>query len=193
MTWLKMAADTHINLSNRLRIVSMVSAVMSYISSNSSQNSDSIGEDKAMDSVVRLLASRVKAHESYVVYLNLRVEQMSNVILALLTHEDASISADMAKSNHELAEHAKRDSSAMKTITDITMAFLPGTFFATSFTLPTSDWKGETLISNTLWVYWVFTLPTTALAFLSWLALANNAQVIGAMLSQLRGGRRKED
>ncbi len=36
MTWLKMAADIHINLSNRLRIVSMVSEVMSYISSNSS-------------------------------------------------------------------------------------------------------------------------------------------------------------
>ncbi|KAI0907329.1 hypothetical protein F4823DRAFT_564895 [Ustulina deusta] len=125
-----MAADTHINLSNRLLIVSMVSEVMSYISSNSSQNSNSIREDKAMDSVVRLLASRVKAHESYVVYLKLRAEQTSNVvwnpfskvckmgtdktppkILALLTHEDASISADVAKSNHELAEHAKRDSS----------------------------------------------------------------------------------
>lgn len=111
-----------------------------------------------MDSVVRLLASRIKAYGSYVVYLKVTAEQTSNVvwnslskvykmgtdktppkILVLLTHEDASISIDMAKPNHELAEHAKRDSSAMKTITDITMAFLPGTFFATIFALPTVD------------------------------------------------------
>ncbi|KAI0423601.1 hypothetical protein F5Y09DRAFT_207430 [Xylaria sp. FL1042] len=165
MVGLKMMADTHVNLSNKLRTT-----------------------------VVRLLTSRIKAYEGYVVYLKERANQMSNVLFTLLTHEDAAVSADMAKSSHELAEHsaylaerAKQDSSAMKTITVITMAFLPGTFFATLFALPTLDWKGKTIVTDDFWVYWAFTLPTTALIFLLWLTLTHKAKLVATIPSLFRG------
>ncbi|KAI0534771.1 hypothetical protein GGR58DRAFT_43015 [Xylaria digitata] len=183
MAWLKMIADIHINLSNKLRITSMVSEVMMHFLDNPRCNSASTSDEDDINSVIRILVSRVKAYESYVVYLKERADRLSNVIFALLTHEDAATSTDMAKLSHDVAELAKRDSSAMKSITVITMAFLPGTFFATLFALPTLDWNGNTIVTGKFWVYWAFTLPTTALVFLLWLSLTHKAKVVAPVLN----------
>ncbi|KAI0809646.1 hypothetical protein GGR55DRAFT_679480 [Xylaria sp. FL0064] len=188
MVGLRMMADTHVNLSNKLRITAMVSAVVDDIITNYSRVAASTNQNDGISTAVHFLKSRVKAYEGYVMYLKERAHQMSNVLFALLTHEDAAISTDMAKSSHELAEHsaylaarAKQDSSAMKTITVITMAFLPGTFFATLFALPTLDWKGKTIVTDDFWVYWAFTLSTTALVFLLWLITTHRAQLGAAV------------
>lgn len=66
------------------------------------------------------------------------------------------------------AEAARNDSSSMKTVAVMTMAFLPATFFAALFALPSLDWKGPAVITNTFWIYWVFTIPTTILVFIIW-------------------------
>ncbi|KAI1739824.1 hypothetical protein F4680DRAFT_448441 [Xylaria scruposa] len=199
MLWLRKMADVHINLSNKLRMTNVISAVMEDILSNyeSRRNSTSTGDSIRggnIDAAARLLTSRVKAFENYVLYLKERADRLSSVVFALFTHEDAAFSADMARANQELATHsaeiaeqAKRDSSAMKTITIITMAFLPATFFATLFAVPTLDWKGNNVITGEFWIYWAFTLPTTGLVFLLWLLLTNRAWILAALLSLMNG------
>ena len=87
-------------------------------------------------------------------------------LFALLTHEDA-------RANIELADKAKRDSSSMKTIAVMTMAFLPATFFAAIFALPSLQWDKPGVIKSNFWVYWAFTLPATLIVFATWLLSTN--------------------
>jgi hypothetical protein len=64
----------------------------------------------------------------------------------------------------------KRDSSSMKVIAIMTMAFLPATFFATLFSVPSLKWDADapSVIQPSFWVYVACTLPTTVLVFLVW-------------------------
>ena len=91
---------------------------------------------------------------------------MASQLFALLTHEDA-------RANIDLADKAKRDSSSMKTIAVMTMAFLPGTFFAALFALPSLQWDEPGVIRSNFWVYWAFTLPATLMVFATWLVSTN--------------------
>jgi FtsH-binding integral membrane protein len=63
----------------------------------------------------------------------------------------------------------KNDSASMKTVAIMTMAFLPATFFAALFAVPSLRWDQADVIQKNFWVYWVFTIPTTAAVFLLWL------------------------
>lgn len=56
----------------------------------------------------------------------------------------------------------------MKTMAVMAMAFLPGTFLAALFAIPSLEWTGDPwtgVIRPNHWVYWAFTLPATALVF----------------------------
>ncbi|KAI1120327.1 hypothetical protein F5Y10DRAFT_258636 [Nemania abortiva] len=201
MYWLKLIADAHINLSHKLRITSMMSSIIDDILGDYGPSSTLADGGTDMRSAVLVLASRIKSFDTYVVYVKERATQLSNVLFALLTHEDAAISADMAKSSHELARHstyiaecAKRDSASMKSITIITMTFLPATFFATLFALPTLDWNGETIVTGKFWIYWAFTIPTTALVLLLWVSLTcDGAKLMTAIRSLLGGSTKREE
>jgi hypothetical protein len=59
----------------------------------------------------------------------------------------------------------------MKTIAVMTMAFLPATFFAALFAVPTLDWGSEGVIGGRFWVYWAFTVPCTVGVFGLWMVL----------------------
>ncbi len=59
----------------------------------------------------------------------------------------------------------------MKTIAVMTMTFLPGTFFAALFAIPSLQWDQAEVIQNKFWVYWAFTLPATVLVFVTWLTI----------------------
>ncbi|KAJ2973222.1 hypothetical protein NUW58_g8991 [Xylaria curta] len=157
-----------------------------------------------LNTAVHLLAGHIKAYEGYINYLKERADTLSTVVgflffrrnkiranrtplqvFALLTHEDSAVSTDIAKASQALAEYsallteqAKRDSSGMKSITIITMAFLPATFFATLFAVPTLDWKGSPIVTSDFWIYWAFTLPTTAFVFLLWLSLTYRTHLV---------------
>ena len=71
----------------------------------------------------------------------------------------------------ELAESSKRDSMSMKTIAIMTMAFLPGTFFAALFAIPSLKWDAEPVIQHKFWIYWAFSLPFTAQIFIIWASI----------------------
>jgi hypothetical protein len=67
-----------------------------------------------------------------------------------------------------LAEATRHDSFSMKTIAVMTMVFLPGTFFAALFAVPSLQWDQPTVIQDNFWVYWAFTVPCTLCVILTW-------------------------
>jgi heme exporter protein D len=79
----------------------------------------------------------------------------------LIAKEDANVSMEVAKDSRTIALDTKHDSSSMTTIAFMTMAFLPATFFAAFFAMPS-------LQHLRLWVYWATTIPVTLLVFVTW-------------------------
>ena len=63
-------------------------------------------------------------------YLKARCEIQQRTLFNLITREDASVNIRIAEDSRLLARASKRDSVAMKTMSVVTMAFLPGTFVA---------------------------------------------------------------
>ena len=96
---------------------------------------------------------------------------MTQKLFALLTHEDAHASI-------ELAAASRRDSSSMKTIAIMTMVFLPATFYAALFAVPSLQWdRGDTVVQDNFWIYWAFTLPTTAVVFVGWMGITGRSWI----------------
>ena len=58
--------------------------------------------------------------------------------------------------------------ASMQTIAIMTMTFLPATFFAALFAVPSLRWDWPRVIQEYFWVYWAFTIPFTTLTFALW-------------------------
>jgi heme/copper-type cytochrome/quinol oxidase subunit 2 len=105
----------------------------------------------------------------------LRIIAYELQLFNLIAREDTKASIELTKTSKRLTEAnlavaraAKNDSGAMKTISVMTMLFLPATFIAALFTMPTLHWDESRVIQNKFWVYWAFTIPITLLIFLVW-------------------------
>ncbi|KAI1646816.1 uncharacterized protein F4817DRAFT_339520 [Daldinia loculata] len=122
-------------------------------------------------SAVGLLKLRMKTIKQSGRVFDERAKAQSNVIATLIRRQDAVTGHRLAKASKKLAEATKKDSSDMKVIAIMTMAFLPATFFAALFDLPTLAWDQPQVITNNFWVYWAFTLPTTLVVFALWYVL----------------------
>ncbi|KAI0539473.1 hypothetical protein GGR58DRAFT_464433 [Xylaria digitata] len=64
-----------------------------------------------------------------------------------------------------------QDSRHMRTIALVTMVFLPGTFFATIFSMTFFNWQaedGESTVSSFFWVYIAFSVVSTAATLLAY-------------------------
>lgn len=89
-----------------------------------------------------------------------------------------------------IAEATKRDSSAMKTIAIMTMAFLPATFLATFFALPVLEWEYKTDIRiNGFQLYWVLAILSTTMIFIAWTLVTQK----GWILNKLSNGGREHN
>ncbi|KAI5863805.1 glycoside hydrolase family 31 protein [Durotheca rogersii] len=130
---------------------------------------------------IPLLKRRMHASQEFLKYLKERVERLSTVLFALLTHEDSATHAELAAASRRIAEASQRDSSSMKTVAVMTMAFLPATFVAALFALPSLDWRAPledgpaAVVQPYFWVYWAVTLPATGLVFALWFLLDRTA------------------
>jgi hypothetical protein len=91
--------------------------------------------------------------------------------------EDTDASIELAKDSRTIALATKHDSSSMKNIAFMTMAFLPATFFAALFTLPIFDWESTPMITQKFWVYWATTVPTTLLVFALWYMITKQKEI----------------
>lgn len=54
----------------------------------------------------------------------------------------------------------------------MTMAFLPATFFAALFSMPTLQWDQSQIMQDNFWVYWAFTIPVTVAVFIFWMLVS---------------------
>ena len=77
-----------------------------------------------------------------------------------------------AETNVEIALATNRDSRHMRSIALVTMVFLPGTFFATMFSMTFFNWQQEPsrgpVVSTFIWVYFLITAIFTALTLAIW-------------------------
>ncbi|PVH75688.1 hypothetical protein DL98DRAFT_316397 [Cadophora sp. DSE1049] len=110
-------------------------------------------------------------------YLSDRMQNQMSVLFNLIARADTKASIELTKTSKRLTEAnlavaraAKDDSGAMKTISVMTMLFLPATFFAALFSMPTLQWNESQVVGNRFWIYWAFTIPVTLLIFLVWTA-----------------------
>jgi hypothetical protein len=103
-----------------------------------------------------------------------------------LTHEDANTNINLATASTNLTTEMKKDSAAMKTIAIMTMAFLPSTFFAALFSIPSLKWDEPRVIQDNFWIYWAFALPSTIMVFLVW-GLANSSWIHKIMVGAVKG------
>ncbi|KAF2834533.1 hypothetical protein M501DRAFT_922224, partial [Patellaria atrata CBS 101060] len=86
------------------------------------------------------------------------------VLFNLIAQEDQN-------TNIKIASASKRDSTSMKAIAAVTMAFLPGTFVATLLSMDIFKWdanEASGVISARFWIYWAITVPLTLLTFVTW-------------------------
>jgi Mg2+ and Co2+ transporter CorA len=81
------------------------------------------------------------------------------------------IAREDTQASLQIAEAAKSDSGAMKTIAIMTMLFLPATFFAALFSMPLLKWDSSLVIQKKFWVYLAFAVPCTVIIVLFWLLL----------------------
>jgi Mg2+ and Co2+ transporter CorA len=66
----------------------------------------------------------------------------------------------------KIAQAAKADSAAMKTISLLTLAFLPPTFICAIFSMSFFDYSADSgwIVSGRIWIYFVFAIPLTLAA-----------------------------
>ncbi|KAI1385579.1 glycoside hydrolase family 31 protein [Hypoxylon trugodes] len=166
------------HITNNQRHFRFLDSVLNFIVENAVIGiEEQWGEDSTqkLAAAIPSLKRRMHASQEYLGYLKERAERLSAVLFTLLTHEDSATHAELADASRRIAEASKRDSSSMKTVAVMTMAFLPATFIAALFSVPSLDWQATNgpVIQNNFWVYWAFTLPATAIVFGLWVLLDN--------------------
>ncbi|KAH7166072.1 hypothetical protein EDB81DRAFT_943022 [Dactylonectria macrodidyma] len=139
---------------------------------------------------VQLTQSKLEVMEATFNYIRARAQNQHNAASIIVEHGaiyeltwwqiTQKITRDDALASIQLAKASTRDSSSMKVVAVMTMAFLPATFFAALFALPSLDWDNEPVVQDTFWVYWAFTLPCTALVFLLWAFLTQRQGLVYA-------------
>ena len=91
-----------------------------------------------------------------------------------MANRDSVTSQTIATESASIAQGARQDSYAMKTIAVLTMFFLPATFISSLlgtnlFVLDTSgDGKAQLIVSELWWIYLVSAVPLTLFTLLVW-------------------------
>jgi hypothetical protein len=65
----------------------------------------------------------------------------------------------------------------MKTVAIMTMVFLPATFYAALFAVPSLQWDKPSIIGDRFWIYWAVTIPTTILVLVVWFAISHRDEI----------------
>ncbi|KAK1778709.1 hypothetical protein QBC45DRAFT_327669 [Copromyces sp. CBS 386.78] len=123
---------------------------------------------------IQFLRQEVKVMREAVRDKELRTRNLASQLSVYLSQRDSETNIEAAIASRDLAAAAREDSSAMKSIAILTMFFLPGTFFAALFAMPSVGWDQPRHFA----LYWAFTIPATILTFAIWAALTQRAVVL---------------
>jgi hypothetical protein len=83
---------------------------------------------------------------------------------------ESKLNLQIAKEQKHLAHATKRDGTAMKTLSLLGALFLPGTYLASVFSMTFFNFDGgaDTVVSQSLWIYFAIALPVTAAIVGGW-------------------------
>ncbi len=105
-------------------------------------------------------------------FLSSIIKNQSTVLFNLINQRDSRLNYSVARSSQQIAAASKRDSSAMKTISILTLVFLPGTFVSAVFSTEIFDFgeghAGYGRVAKAWWIYMLCCLLLTALTVGVW-------------------------
>ncbi|KAI4865813.1 hypothetical protein F4820DRAFT_469434 [Hypoxylon rubiginosum] len=142
---------------------------------DSSKDSDSLHRDvvagnAGVRNVLNVMEPYITSSVEHVEWGLRRIHDYMATVSRALMRQDTIASM-------ELTRGAKADSSSMKVIAVMTMIFLPGTFFAALFAIPSLKWDNQDVVGEKFWIYWAFTIPFTLLIFFLWLVITQRSQM----------------
>jgi hypothetical protein len=135
-------------------------------------------EASALDGVSLTMRTKKERIQAQLNVLYSAASQKENAIAlqySRMAQEQNEIAQKDVQLNTRIATSTKSDSIAMTTFTFITAVFLPPTYVAGLFSMNMFDWMTGGLddtgrLSRLFWVYWVVTLPLTAVVLVGWWA-----------------------
>ncbi|KAK1640786.1 hypothetical protein BDP81DRAFT_310936 [Colletotrichum phormii] len=145
-------------------------------------NIDSADKTKALDRLHATLKDRFQCHRVRLVglekYVSISVERLNiqrsmvSFITAEIAQKDAKLNLKIAGDQRKIAHASKSDSQAMKALSLLGAAFLPGTFIASIFSMSFFDFQTRQYqphVSSKIWIYFAFMIPLTTAVLLGWL------------------------
>ncbi|KAK4167952.1 hypothetical protein QBC43DRAFT_297201 [Cladorrhinum sp. PSN259] len=190
---------THNQLSSGLKHLSMVDDLCAHMidlhveleTGEVGKNRQPAESDKSIMKAVELLKQQSAAIKEQIRYLEKRVKNQSTVLFSFLTHQDstanialANASTKFAAASAKFTEAAHRDASSMKTIAVLTMGYLPATFLATLFSMPSMGWDQ----SDKFAIYWACAIPATVITFVLWAGITQREEMM-RLVKAIRGRR----
>ncbi|KAI3321758.1 hypothetical protein HD806DRAFT_146484 [Xylariaceae sp. AK1471] len=114
--------------------------------------------------------TKLQGLESYIQVSSERLKILREEVNHILALRESRVSLEMATQHRRIARISKEDSVSMKSITLLTMFFLPGTFVASIFSTNFFDFANDDInpVSNRVWVYFVIVIPLTVLVLGAW-------------------------
>ena len=104
-----------------------------------------------------------------------------------------------SRTNLQIADETKKDSSAMKTLALITIVFLPLTAVAALFSMgafifaDSADGR-QVKASPHFWIYWAIVIPLTVSLVVAWVIWINRKQILNRGKKKLEeGGHKSSD
>ncbi|ODA80038.1 hypothetical protein RJ55_02996 [Drechmeria coniospora] len=132
---------------------------------------------KEMDKLHRSLQARLdfykvklKGLENYIHTTLERLKVQREALYNIMSQREARLNLEIAGEQRRIAHASKRDSAAMKTISLMGALFLPGTYLASVFSMTFFNFQAEATraVAPQLWIYFVVTIPLTAIIVCSW-------------------------
>lgn len=132
-------------------------------------------ESSALDGVSLTMKTKKERIQAQLNVLYSAASQKENAIAlqySRMAQEQNDIALQDVRLNTKIATSTKKDSIAMAIFTFITALFLPGTYVASLFSMSMFDWlhddSDKTTVSPLFWVYWLVTIPLTAVVLGGW-------------------------
>ncbi|KAG5803787.1 hypothetical protein H9Q74_011520 [Fusarium xylarioides] len=114
--------------------------------------------------LVQIYLRMSRSRDSDIKSLHGKIESQRNVLYNLITQHDSYLQA-------RLARESLRDSKAMKTLSILTILFLPGAFIATIFSTNMFDFKSK---NQQVRIYFAIVIPLTAVLMICWVLWLKN-------------------
>ncbi|KAL8728687.1 MAG: hypothetical protein Q9166_005251 [cf. Caloplaca sp. 2 TL-2023] len=123
---------------------------------------------RSLDLTISCTRTRLRQIKELIYRITAQIKIVDNMIM----QNDSRATIAIAEQSQRTAVDTKRESVAMRTISALTMVFLPGTFVGTIFGMAffnfNEDGTRTMRVSPVWWLYVVITVPLTALVLGLW-------------------------